>query len=187
MITVHDRSDFLKALKPFLPQYPLGVELGVLYGDFSKMILDIINPSSLILIDPYQANDKRYGAEMNNMPTAYSTEEDYQNLRKRFKNELFLTKVFIIRKSSFEIVDYFHDNVYDFSYHDASHLYPDIKRDLTQWLPKLKHNGIVCGHDYIDLPGFGVTQAVDEFITEHDLEMILFNDNGGDWALKRKQ
>jgi hypothetical protein len=65
-------------------------------------------------------------------------------------------------------------------------LYDDLKSDLKDWQPKLKLDGFMCGHDYIEHEDFGVINAVDEFCETSDFEMFLLNKNGGDYALKRK-
>jgi hypothetical protein len=44
----------------------------------------------------------------------------------------------------------------------------------------------MAGHDYFTYDNFGVIQAVDEFVKEHNFEMIIFNNAGFDWALKQK-
>lgn len=187
MIKVQSRESFLHILWQFLPEDCKAAELGVLHGDFSKMILEIIKPGELTLIDPYCIGEKIYSGVLDCLPTAYSLESDWHNLNIRFNLEILSKQVRPIRKYSFDAVRDQADGYLDFVYHDASHLYEDIKKDLSEWLPKVKHDGLICGHDYIDLEGFGVKQAVNEFMAEHNFEMIIFNENGGDYALKRKQ
>lgn len=187
MITVQSREEFLNELNKHLPKDCYAIELGVLYGDFSKMILDIINPLVVVLVDPYRTGDKKYLGSLHDLSTEYSTEDQYQNIIRKFETEILSGQVEIVRKSSFEAVKSIPNDAYDFSYHDSSHLYEDIKQELNEWLPKVKPNGLICGHDFMDFEGFGVKQAVTEFMTEHDFEMIIYNENGGDWALKRKQ
>lgn len=186
MITVQSREEFLNELNKHLPKDCYAIELGVLYGDFSKMILDIINPLVLVLVDPYRIGEKKYLGSLDYLSTEYSNEDQYQNIVRKFETEILSGQVEILRKTSFEAVKDVYLK-YDFSYHDSSHLYEDIKKELNEWLPKVKPDGLICGHDYMDFEGFGVKQAVNEFITEHDFEMIIYNENGGDWALKRKQ
>ena len=41
----------------------------------------------------------------------------------------------------------FADEILDFVFIDANHLYPSIKQDIEMWLPKVKKGGILCGHD----------------------------------------
>lgn len=175
MKIVETREEFLRSLG--LQQLPYCVEIGVLHGDFSKMILENINPLYLYLIDPFEKNYTKY---KNGLTTAYSTRDEYFMVRGKFKDD---HRVILKKGYSYDVVDTFGDNYFDFIYHDASHLYKDLKRDLKQWLPKLKIGGIIAGHDYIKHEDFGVQQAVDEFCEENNFEMFLLNKNGGDWAL----
>jgi len=65
MIKVNTRAEFLTELAKLLPPKSNGIELGVLEGDFSRMILDIVKPDWLVLVDPFAENDKWYGEEGN--------------------------------------------------------------------------------------------------------------------------
>lgn len=187
MIKVQSRESFLEVVSGFLPENPIAAELGVFQGDFSEMIFKILNPYRLYLIDPFKIGTATYGPSFNNQPIAYSTEADYKILKERIEADNEFAQVAIIHKKySHEAVHSFRNNEIDFIYHDASHHYYDVKLDLKGWLPKLKPGGIMAGHDYINLHGFGVIQAVDEFCTENNFEMIILNENGGDFALKRK-
>lgn len=40
------------------------------------------------------------------------------------------------------------DESIDFLFIDGDHRYSQVKKDLDNWLPKMKPNGIICGHDY---------------------------------------
>lgn len=186
MIKVNSRLNFLLQLSTYLPRNCKGAEIGVLRGDFSQEILKIIDPATLVLIDPYKQSEKRYGVELNCSPTAYSTENDYQDLIRKFEIEIVSGKVRVLRLFSFDAVKDFPDHTFDFIYIDGSHLYEDVKRDLNDWLPKLKEDGIMCGHDYIEAPDFGVITAGNEFCEEHNYFMLIFNVNGGDFALIKK-
>ena len=187
MIKVTSREDFLIELQNFLIPNPYSVEIGVFRGEFAKMILDIINPSVLVLIDPFEENDEWYGEEGNSLRTAYSTFEDLNIVVKKFSTEIVKLNVVIMKGYSYDIVHKCKDHAFDFIYIDASHRYADVKRDLNNWHTKLTINGVMAGHDYSPDPQFGVVQAVDEYCEEQGFEMILLNENGGDWALKRKQ
>lgn len=163
------------------------VEIGVLYGDFSNLILQILNPEKLFLIDPYgvkietdQAED--YGDFMQ-LNTAYSTEEDFINLKSRFAKQIHEGQIQIKRNYSHQIVHELPNNFFDFVYIDGCHLYPQVKEDLNDYLPKLKKNGLLCGHDYNMAY---VKWAVDEFMQEQNFEMIIMNEMEFDFALKRK-
>ncbi len=191
MITVTTREDFLIELNQLLPNKCVGVELGVLHGDFSSLVLNAVDIRRLYLIDAYIkvtflfTAQNQYGEELELLSPSYSTEEDYQNLLKRFKDEIEHGRIVVDRRYSHAAVTDYADKKFDFIYIDSCHLYECVKKDLSDWLPKLKDCGYMCGHDYIDFSNFGVIEAVNEFCEQHNFEMIIFNDNGGDWALKK--
>lgn len=67
-----------------------------------------------------------------------------------------------MRMTSEQASKQFEDNSLDAVFIDAQHEYEPVKQDLELWYPKVKSNGIFCGHDYYN--GWpGVEQAVNEF------------------------
>lgn len=184
MITVKSREEFLKEVRKCIFIRPTCAEIGCYRGDFSEQILRELHSNLLYLVDPFRTGGRQYGKELNHIQSAYSDFRDYEFVKARFKDK---KNVRIERGWSFNVVESFNDDRLDFIYHDASHLYEDIKQDLGMWLPKLTKSGLMCGHDYIDHPSFGVKQAVDEFCAEHNFEMIILNTNGGDYALRAIQ
>ncbi len=186
MKTVNNRIEFLNEVSAHLPKDIMAIELGVFDGTFSQMILNLLAPFRLYLIDPFEVNKETYGDGMENITTAYSTEKEFDHVSNKFAKEIKSDKVVIDKQYSYNAVKDYTDNCFDFIYIDASHIYKDVKKDLNDWLPKLKKGGLMCGHDYANISNFGVIQAVDEFCKEHNFEMILFNQNGADWALKSK-
>jgi len=59
----------------------------------------------------------------------------------------------------------FEDDSVDVVTFDADHSRAGLARDFTAWIPKVKANGLLCGHDYNE--GFpGVVQVVDEVFPE---------------------
>lgn len=65
------------------------------------------------------------------------------------------------RLESGEAAKLFEPESIDFLFIDAGHDYHEVKRDIDLWLPLMKPNGIISGHDYqMDSPG--VIQAVIE-------------------------
>lgn len=187
MTIVNTRKDFLIACECILrngnyPYRPIAFEIGVYQGDFSQLILDFIRPVRLVLVDPFTEGEKYYADGTN---TAYSTQEDFIKVVSRFKELITLNRIYIWKDYSYNIKMLITSNI-DFIYHDASHLYEDLKRDLNEWLPKMKDGAMIAGHDYGNELFPGVKQAVDEFCNEQDFEMIIFNQDGGDYALMKK-
>lgn len=86
-----------------------------------------------------------------------------------------------IRMKSIEASKLYADESLDFIFIDAAHDYQSVKEDITVWLPKLKKNGIIAGHDYTS--HIGVKTAVDELLSVEILgscwlyEKIVENDN----------
>ena len=58
----------------------------------------------------------------------------------------------------------------DFVYIDAGHDEADIRQDINDWLPKLKHGGWLAGHDY----RYDVKAVVDRYF-KNRVEQIKNN------------
>lgn len=68
------------------------------------------------------------------------------------------------RMTTDEAVPLFEDSSLDAVFIDADHTYEAVKRDIANWMPKVRKGGILSGHDYIHTwPG--VIQAVNESIS----------------------
>lgn len=191
MKKVNSREEYLFEVGKLLPSQPICIELGVEKGYFSKMMLTHLEPKKLYLVDPWEIGfdknaDETYGDTLNNLSTAYSTVDDYQHLFNELSNEIKSKQVVLKKNYSYEVVNTFKDEYFDFIYIDSCHLYPAVKNDLNIFLPKLKKGGIMAGHDYFEYDNFGVIEAVDEFCTQHNYEMIILNNDGFDWALLKK-
>ena len=194
---VQDRDKFLEFIKSNLTDNPICVEIGVYQGEFAKNILDTLQPSILHLIDPWEigsdknSKETHYSGEISDLSTAYSTDEDFKQVNDIFSEEIKEGKVVLNKHYSYDAVDMFEDNYFDFIYIDACHLYDSVKADLEMFLPKLKTNGILCGHDYMDDPrgsNFNVVQAVDEFCENFNFEMIVLGKVPHcDWGLKNME
>lgn len=139
----------------------IGVEVGVLAGEYSK-VLWYANPRlKLFGVDSYpRAQWRRYRTKA-------------QEVYSRHKG-------IFIEKPSLEAVLDFADSSLDFVYIDANHDFDNVMRDIIEWTPKVKKNGIVSGHDFV--PGnnfkdyFGVREAIDVYTKCHDLDLNLTTD-----------
>jgi len=81
-----------------------------------------------------------------------------------YENNISSVKNYInsIKSNSIEASTLFADQSIDIVFIDACHEYECIKADIAAWLPKVKHGGILAGHDYNH--GWpGVNRAVNEY------------------------
>lgn len=130
-----------------------GAEIGVEYGVYSDFILSNSNLSRLISIDPWYETPYRY-LQCVELLSQHGPRSH------------------IWRMSSEEAADYVEDESLDFVYIDARHVYESVKKDIQLWWPKVKRDGLFCGHDYTSFfPG--VVQAVDEFVHSNQLRLYV--------------
>lgn len=72
------------------------------------------------------------------------------------------------RMTTDEAVPLFEDGSLDAVFIDADHTYDAVKRDISNWMPKVRKGGILAGHDYVHTwPG--VVQAVNESISSFSI------------------
>ena len=75
----------------------------------------------------------------------------------------------------------------DFVYIDADHSYEATAADIAAWWPHVRPGGLLMGHDYGRSgpmgkdAGWGVAQAVGEFLAANDLELHGLEDTT--WAI----
>lgn len=152
-----------EALLHLLAKEGTVAEIGVNKGDFSEKILQITHPQKLHLIDSW--GNARYHQGIQKMVTA------------RFQKEIGQGQVEINIGKSFALAETFPDQYFDWIYIDTDHSYETTKKELESYAPKMKHGGIICGHDYIlgnwnGMVRYGVVEAVAEFCTKHNWELL---------------
>ena len=99
----------------------------------------------------------------------------------KLENNLNLYNNIIFKNGDIElIVPELMDNYFDFAYIDAAHDRFSVLRDIKLVLPKLKTNGIICGHDYIDKDEDHVYGAVNEVFKNKKIN--VFEDTS--WSIE---
>src|SRR3990167_4155332 len=83
-----------------------------------------------------------------------------------------------LKMDSIEASKEFKDQSIDFIFIDGCHSYPYVKNELIVWLPKMKPNSILCGHDF---PVPQIKQAVNETI---GLNKVYSVTNNGSYVYK---
>ncbi|MBA7681477.1 hypothetical protein ES703_89816 [subsurface metagenome] len=83
--------------------------------------------------------------------------------RKGFLNNVKLIPNFrLIKATSDSAVDQIKDDSVDLLFLDGDHSHEQVKRDLTNYWPKIKMGGILLGHDYVEEKAWEVKPAADE-------------------------
>ncbi len=149
----------------------VGVELGVYEGGTSAALLKALPDLHLIMIDPWREwapdssyhRDPKMGKKDNKQWAVHRAEaiSAVDPYRERTQ---------IIQATGDEACHMFgrrewlgsyRPDLLDFVFIDANHRYDEAKKDIQDWLPKIKPGGLLCGHDYGGRQQ-GVKQAVDE-------------------------
>jgi hypothetical protein len=175
-------------LVKFLPENPIGVEVGVREGNYSRALLSNHQDMHLYCVDVWgkfqdgkktryldSGENKKFGDAKAGMLQLRDVAE---------KLSKFGGRVNILQLPSTEAAKVFDKDSLDFVYIDADHTYQGVKEDIQSWWPLVKEGGILCGHDYgynKDHTNFGVKEAVDEFVTKEGLKLTRWA--GSNWRV----
>jgi predicted O-methyltransferase YrrM len=79
------------------------------------------------------------------------------------------------------------DEQFDMVFIDSSHLYEFTRAEIMLWFHKVKPNGILAGHDYLDADerNAGVKKAVDELIPPQYLRTLETPHGHGVWWMAK--
>jgi predicted O-methyltransferase YrrM len=139
------------------------IEVGSWKGKSAAFLaVEIINSKKNIKFD---CIDTWLGEE------SYYQEDEHVKQKKLY--ELFLSNIEPvkhvirpIRLTSAAASKLYQDGSIDIIFIDACHDYESVKEDILYWLPKVKTNGILAGHDYKWL---GVQTAVHELLDRKNI------------------
>ena len=143
--------------------FTVGAEVGVAEGLYSEILFQKIPNLRLFEIDAWEE---------------YIGYEDYhaERLAQKYINARLRLAPYnshFIRDFSVDAAKKFKDESLDFVYIDAAHDYEHVKEDLQAWHPKVKHGGIVAGHDYGYVRVYGVVKAVNEWTTNKKIHPLI--------------
>ena len=147
--------------------FTVGVEIGIFKGRFTKYLCKENLNGKVYGIDPYIVYDE-YPDHKN---------QDYLDaVYKEARTRLMPYKAHFIIDTSMGALKRFADRSIDYVYIDGNHQYEYVKEDLREWSKKVKHGGIIAGHDYVNGHNgidFGVRKAVDEWIKENKISYLF--------------
>lgn len=176
-IVHHPREEILS----LLPNAGVVAEIGVAEGHFAAAILNRNRPRRLHLIDAWRNFDApAYQIDPCNQP-AEVQERRFLDVQQRFSRELGNGQVLLHRQLSGEAAAEFEREYFDWIYVDAMHDQESVQQDLTAYFHRVKPDGFICGHDYANHPlsrqlGFGVIPAVNAFVKQFNLQLLLVTD-----------
>jgi predicted O-methyltransferase YrrM len=135
------------------------IEIGTFTGESTVMFGDHFE--KVIGIDPmlpdYDKADTTSNFNFNEVLDMFiDRTKDYKNIQ-------------LITKTSDDAVNDFEDESFDFVYIDGIHTYDQVKKDIQNYLPKVKKGGVIGGHDYVNGGHLvGVYNAVNEMFGKPD-------------------
>jgi hypothetical protein len=173
------------ALLHRIPKNLVACEVGVAFGDFSQLIMEICQPRKLFLIDSWNFQGRYDNTALN-------------KVNEKFVEDIASGCVEIIRADSLGGMTQLADQSVDFLYLDTDHTYATTKKELAIAALKVKPDGFIAGHDYKSQGRFdaarkkfikyGVIEAVQEFMVNDVYDLVfLTNEPHGylSYALKK--
>lgn len=120
--------------------FTVGAEIGTERGIFAKRIC-VSNPGvKLYCIDPWTAY-KGYREHV--------SQSKLDDFYAEAATRLAPYDCELVRKFSVDAAKDFADESLDFVYIDSNHRLLDVVQDLYTWVPKVRKDGIVAGHDFL--------------------------------------
>ena len=102
-------------------------------GEFAK-----VHQGKVVTIDNFQGT----GSHLNE----FTKERDIQKILVNNMNILGLQSFIHIERANSDDVLINYGSI-DFMFIDGDHRYTQVKKDLDYWWPRIKRNGLFCGHD----------------------------------------
>lgn len=119
-------------------------EIGVFDGNTTKNYLNILKEvnGTLYAVDWFHGNE--------NVEGYHSFNSNNENTYKLFLESIygFENYIKILKGKTSEKILEIPDKSLDICFIDADHRYLNVKKDIELCLPKMKDNGIICGHDF---------------------------------------
>jgi hypothetical protein len=165
-------------LKYFAPELRGGTvaEVGVMYGDFSEVILQAIEPELFVAIDRFN---------FHNAPVIWGkpSATKFQGMTHReFYEKRFSERGRQVRceeGDSYEVLSRYPDRTFQMIYVDAGHDYESVRRDADLAKQKIKPDGILIFNDYIRYSHYedsyyGIIPVVNELVVNQGFEVVGF-------------
>jgi SAM-dependent methyltransferase len=141
---------------------PVGLEIGCDIGDTTEFLLNSKKDLNLFSIDPYENYVDWNGRPLNEREGVFNV------MMKRMS--IFGDRFKLIKKTSDDAVNEFHESQFDFIFIDGLHTYEQLSKDCQNYYKFLKPGGIFSGHDFTAIEG--VNKAANEFALKVDKKIL---------------
>lgn len=160
-----------------IPPRSVCCEVGVWKGDFAEQILRHAKPKKLYLVDPWlYFHDPKYDQALYGKRAGDQGTMDriFQDVNSRFKRQVGIGTVEILRRTSDEAAAQLPDGRLDWVYIDANHSYEYCRNDIRLYTDKIRIGGLLALDDYSTNGWWkdGVIRAADEAAAEGRVEKI---------------
>lgn len=147
-------------------KYIYGAELGIRQAHNADNLCAYFTNLRLICVDLWPSKDI-FGIKSLSGETYKENESNYRITVEKLAK--YKERIEIKRQYTLDAAKDIANESLDFVIIDATHSYNGVKNDIDAWLPKIKENGLICGHDYhISFDNGGVIRAVDELSSIKD-------------------
>ena len=161
-----------------MPRNMVVAEVGVAFGGFSRKILDNMHPSKFYAVDIFEDSVKGFWGSNILEDTNMTHYEWYKN---KFSKEIAAEIVELRKGYSWECLEQFPDNYFDYVYLDAAHDYISVSRDVEVLKRVVKAGGIIQFNDYIlcdytviGTPPYGVMPVVNKLVNDTKSEVLYY-------------
>lgn len=178
---------------PLLPKNAVVAEVGVALGDYSEEFFRKCDVKHFIAIDLFDL-EKYPGMWHGRVGKELAGLSHIEYYRKRFADHIQSGKMLTLVGPSVESLETLQDRSVDVFYVDANHSYAAVSAELAAIRRKITPDGIIVMndytmYDYVTGTPYGVIQATNEFMIEHDWELIYFALHSGmycDVAIRKR-
>ena len=174
----------LPFIQRYIPRKGVGAELGVLKGEFSKILWKYAEPQRLHLIDPFYLLTSHWDWVDGDKSTVSAA----RKVLKNFQKEIEKGQIIVHIEDDLQVLKSFPDGYLDWVYLDSSHTYAHTLKELDLLKHKLNENGIICGDDWhsnVDHRHYGVAKAVKEFAAKNKYVIQYTGTEDFQWAIKK--
>jgi|688.fasta_scaffold08789_21 predicted O-methyltransferase YrrM len=159
--------------------YGYPVDGNLLHGLYDLVCDNITKDSTIVEIGSYSGISSELFALFCNKLYCVDIWEGFSAPAEKTFDELIIkyNNIVKIKLNSSNAAKIFQNHFIDLVYIDAEHSYHATKNYILSWMPKIKPNGIISGHDYY-WPG--VNQVVNEIFSNKQIK--IYKDDS--WLVK---